>query len=503
MPGKAAGDEVDIDLGRLFSSLARHWLRIAGVALLVTAAALGLAWLATPLYKGETRLLIEARESVFTRAEQNVDTNSPVLDEEGVTSQVQLIGSTDILAQVAAKLNLGQLPEFNKAADMSPVGRVLVMAGLKPDPARVPLDERVVKTLREKLSIYRVERSRVIVVEASSEDPALAEAIPNAIADTYLAVQQRAKSQTNADAAEWLKPEIADLSRRVKAAEQKVAAFRSQSDLFAGQNNSVLVDQQLSELSTELSRVRANRTTAEANAEAVRSALASGAAVDTLPVVLSAGMIQRLRETEVQLKAQLADLSSTLLPAHPRLRALNAQLADIQVQIRSEAQKVLAGLQGEARTAALRETELNGSVNQPKAQSARAGDRQVDLRALERDATAQRALLESYMTRYREAASRNERNYSPVDARVFSRAVLPAEPFYPKPLPIAGAALVPSLLVMAIVTLLGELFSGRAMRSAPRVRAEPIADIEMRPVDLLAAPVATVPARAARSGPPA
>src|SRR3954471_2402673 len=115
MPGKAAGDEVDIDLGRLFSSLARHWLRIAVVALVVTAAALGLAWLATPLYKGETRLLIEARESVFTRAEQNVD-NSPVLDEEGVTSQVQVIGSTDILGQVAAKLDLGRLPEFNKAA---------------------------------------------------------------------------------------------------------------------------------------------------------------------------------------------------------------------------------------------------------------------------------------------------------------------------------------------------------------------------------------------------
>ena len=49
---------------RLFSSLARRWLRIAVVALLVTVAALGLAWLATPLYKGETRLLIEARELV-------------------------------------------------------------------------------------------------------------------------------------------------------------------------------------------------------------------------------------------------------------------------------------------------------------------------------------------------------------------------------------------------------------------------------------------------------
>src|SRR5690606_34148379 len=57
-------------------------------------------------------------------------------------------------------------------------------------------------------------------------------------------------------------------------------------------------------------------------------------------------------------------------------------------------------------------------------------------------------------------------NYLPADARIFSRAIVPAEPYFPKPLPIAGAAFVGSLLVMAIVTLLQELFSGRAMRPA-------------------------------------
>ena len=54
--------------GRLFGSLARSWLRILSVALLVTGAAFAFAWLATPHYKAETQLLIETRESVFTRA---------------------------------------------------------------------------------------------------------------------------------------------------------------------------------------------------------------------------------------------------------------------------------------------------------------------------------------------------------------------------------------------------------------------------------------------------
>ena len=252
-----------------------------------------------------------------------------MLDEEGVTSQVEVIGSTDILKQVAQKLDLSKLPEFDDAADMSLLGRFLIVVGLKNDPNEIPPEERVLKKFREKLNIYRVEKSRVIVIEMSSENPELAAKIPNTIADVYLAVQRGAKLQSNADATDWLAPEIADLSKRVKDAEARVAAFRSQSDLLIGQNNSVLATQQLSELSTELSRVRAGRGAAEATAQSVRAALQSGASLDAFPEVLSSELIQRLRERQVQLKADIADLSTTLLDNHPRIRALRSQLADL------------------------------------------------------------------------------------------------------------------------------------------------------------------------------
>ena len=417
-------------------------------------------------YKAETRILIETRESVFTRPASSGEAERPLLDEEGITSQVEVIRSTDLLKQVAKKLNLSRLPEFDEAADMSLFSRLLVIAGLKNDPNEIPPEERVLKVFREKLTVYRVEKSRVIVIEMSSEDPKLAAEIPNALADAYIAVQGAAKQQSNSDATDWLEPEIANLSKRVKEAESRVANFRAQSDLLIGQNNSVLATQQLSELSTELSRVRANRGAAEANAQSVRAVLQSGASLDALPDVLSSTLIQRLRERQVQLKADIADLSTTLLDNHPRLRGLRSQLAGLDAQIRTEAENVLKGLGAEASTAQMREKQLVADLNALKAESARAGEEEVELRALEREANAQRELLESYLTRYREASSRRDGNYLPADARIFSRAIAPSEPYFPKVLPIAGAAFVASLLVMAIVTLLQELFSGRAMRPA-------------------------------------
>ena len=466
MPGsRAVSSDVDVDLGLLFASLLRSWLRIVIAALVITGLTFLVLSMISPKYRGETRILIESRESVYTRPQNATgEADRPLLDEEAIASQVEVISSAEILRTVARELGLASREEF--VSQPGAVGSLLMLMGLQSDPGPATVEERVLRVMRDKLRVFRVENSRVIVVQFSSEEPELAARVANGIADAYVAVQEQAKRASNADATQWLEPEIADLRQRVREAEARVAGFRSQSDLLVGQNNAVLATQELSELSSELTRVRASRSAAEAKAAAVRDALASGERVDTVPDVLSSPLVQRLRERQVEVQAELADLSSTLLDNHPRMRSLRAQSAETNAQLRAEMQKVLAGLDNETQTARARERQLTADVNRLKAASADAGDREVELRALEREAAAQRALLESYLTRYREAASRADRNYLPADVRIFARATPPVEAYFPKMLPILGATFAAALLVIAVFMLLRELFSGRAMRPA-------------------------------------
>ncbi|RVD45564.1 chain-length determining protein, partial [Mesorhizobium sp. M7A.F.Ca.ET.027.03.2.1] len=132
----------------------------------------------------------------------------------------------------------------------------------------------------------------------------------------------------------------------------------------------------------------------------VRRALQNGGSLDAVPEVLSSDLIQRLRERQVELRSNIADLSTTLLGNHPRIRALKSQLSDLDAQIRSEAQKIMKGLLMQAETAKARENQLVADVNTLKAASAQAGEQQVDLDALQRDATAKRQQLELYLTNY-------------------------------------------------------------------------------------------------------
>ncbi|MDX8480988.1 exopolysaccharide transport family protein [Mesorhizobium sp. VK24D] len=479
MSVQSAAADVDVDLRQLFASLARNWLRIVLVTLAVTGLAFAFAWLATPQYKAVAKLEIGPRESVFTRPAGAANDDKPATDEEAVATEVQIISSPDILKKVASDLDLEKLPEFDETLKMSALSRALVLVGLKSDPFDIPPEERVLKAMHDKINVYSIEKTRVIAVEFSSKDPQLAAKIADAVAQAYLASKGNAKKESNTAATGFLGPEITDLQNRVKEAEAKVAAYRGQSDLLMGGNNSVLATQQLSELSTELSRVRANRAAAEATADSVRKALQNGGTLDSVPEVLSSELIQRLLERQVELRTSIADLSTTLLDNHPRIRALKSQLADLDGQIRNEAQKILKGLATQAQTAKAREDQLVQEVNQLKVASARAGEQQVQLDALQRDANAQRQQLESYMASYREAASRADRNYLPVDARLLSKAQVPTEPYFPKVGPITGAAAAASLLLMAIGTLLKELFSGHAMRPAAGAQFEPIEQVAM------------------------
>ena len=63
----AVANDVDVDLRALFASLARKWPRIAAVALLASGVAFAATWVMTPLYRAETKIIIETGESAYTR----------------------------------------------------------------------------------------------------------------------------------------------------------------------------------------------------------------------------------------------------------------------------------------------------------------------------------------------------------------------------------------------------------------------------------------------------
>jgi uncharacterized protein involved in exopolysaccharide biosynthesis/Mrp family chromosome partitioning ATPase len=470
--------DVDIDLAQLFRAVWERKGRIlAGTALVGVLAFVG-ANAISPSYKSDAKLLIEPRQPSFSASGTASSTVEPMPDELNIASQVQLLQSVDLIKQVARDLKLHERTEFDPDSSPSAITDFLVLFGLKSNPLEMPPEERVINAFKEKLNVYQVDKSRVIGIEFTSKDPKLAAAVPNAMMDVYRSLQSGAKLDSNSDAVRWLETEIANLREKVREAEQKVAEYRSSAGLMSlGSDQSSFSGKQLSDISTELARVRGERANAEATAENLRASIKAGKSTDTLDAIARSESIQRLKATESQIRAQISDLSSSLLEGHPQMKALRAQLAGIREQVRAESLRVAASLDNQAAVARERETQLLAQLNTLKADSARAGEDEVGLKSLEREATAQRQLLETYLARYREASSRLDKDASPADARVVSTAIEPQEPSFPKVVPITIVATLSTLILSAVAVMLAELFSGRALRptgvvTAPAIRRE-------------------------------
>jgi uncharacterized protein involved in exopolysaccharide biosynthesis/Mrp family chromosome partitioning ATPase len=485
-----AARDGELDLGSVGRALMRKKWWILGPAIAVAALSFAAVNMLTPRYKSEARIILDGSENVFFRPEaaKGSGERDRAVDTEAVTSQVQLALSRDLARQVIKQLRLGELPEFDSTLrGVSLIRYSLGALGLAKDPLNMTPEERVLEAYFERLTVFPVDKSRVISIEFQSADPELAAKVANTIADNYLLMQQSARQEATRAASKWLSGEIDVLRKRVAEAEARVEEFRSKSNLFIGTNNTSLSNQTLGESNRDLAAARSQKADLESKARVIRDLLKRGGPIESSEV-LNSDRIRRLNEQRVTIRAQLAEQSSTLLDNHPRIKELRAQVASLDRQIREEALSVANSLETDARIAGERVNQIVASLDQLKQQASTTNSDDLELRAREREAKALRDLLESDLAKYREANARGESlGAMPADARIISRAVVSNTPFFPKKLPIVLIATLATLFVSAGFIATGELLGGNVYRSGETATVP-----DMEPVVVAPPPVEPV-----------
>ncbi len=463
-----------LDLSALWAAIKRRKVWIIGPTL----AALGLSFIAVnlipPRFTGEARILLENRDSFYTRPGQNgAESTSQLFDSEAVQSQVQVIMSRDLAREAIKRIGLVGNAEFDSGAGaLNALKKLGVLVGLGAHPADRSPEDRVLEKYYDRLLVFPVGRSRIVAVEFTSQDPALAAKGANIIAQTYLETQEAAKQDTARSASSWLSTTIEPLRKRVAEAEAKVEEFRSRNGLLVGANNTTITSQQLADLSTQLSAARSQQAEAQAKAGLIRDAIRQGRTFE-IPDVANNELVRRLIEQRVNLRAQIALESRNLLSEHPRIKELNAQLADLEGQLRAAAERTVRTLENEAKIASQRIESFTAALDGQKKNVSTANDSEVQLRALEREARTLREQLEQYMIRYREAVARDTLNATPADARVISSAIEPTEPSFPKKIPTMLVATLATFLVALATVVSRELLNGQAGQPAGQPRRAP------------------------------
>lgn len=443
-----ASSSSDVRTSDLIGLFRRNWY----IIIIPTLLAFLLSFLAVnmiaPRYTAESKIILENRDSYFTRPSGEQRDSSPQLDPEAVQSQVQLVMSRDLAKEAIRRLNLVGNPQFDPLADdLGSLRKVLVVLGLSRNPIEKAPEERLLETYYDSMLVFPAGRSRVLNVEFRTKSPQVSAQLANTVSELYIEKLEASKKDTARTASTWLSQTIEPLRRKVAEAEAKVEDYRAKNGLLlTGLNNTTIVTQQLTDLSSQLAAARAAKADAEAKAKLIKNAIKQGRAFE-IPDVANNELIRRLIEQRVTLRGQLALEMRTLLSEHPRIKELHAQLFDLEDQMRAAAERVVRSLDNEAKLVGSRVESLLSAIDAQKGNVVVANENEIQLRAFEREAKASRDQLESYLIKYREALARDAENAVAADARIVSRAIEPSMPSFPKKVPTIAVATLATLFL--------------------------------------------------------
>jgi uncharacterized protein involved in exopolysaccharide biosynthesis/Mrp family chromosome partitioning ATPase len=497
MLSRATASPDDIRMSSVFDALKRSalWLILASLAL--GGLTFGVLCLVAPRYESEAELAIVAKGASSTFADPRNASSGPDLvttrmDKEAINTHVKAMQSPELLEKVAAELKLMQQPEFNSAlGPVDTLDRLSRLVGLG-GPKRGESDrDRLLAAFRSRLEVYAAKESRFIGVSMTSIDPVLAAKIANAIAENYRASLAEQGVDDVDDLQKVLQSKIAKLTPEVAAAETEAERYRGQIDGFrGGAQNTGLNDQQMSELTAELTRAKAARGEAEARADAARQMMKAGTA-DQLADVQKSPLIQNLVQQRVRIERQISELSATLLPAHPRMRQLQADLAGLKVQLNGEMAKIVDSLQKEANVAKGREDSITQSLTDIKARVVTNAPREAQLRQLVASAQAKSGELDNLQSQLESNRKRLDLRAQPVEAEIIAKAQPESVPVFPRKTQLSALITVASLMFGAAWIVTRALFReargsvravSRPMPKPTSLRVEPMLPAQREPL---------------------
>ncbi|MGZ5890562.1 MAG: GumC family protein, partial [Hyphomicrobium sp.] len=459
----------DIDISALWQSLRRSVPKLLALSLAAGIAAYVILSFVTPEYSSEAQIqLVAPKRDAQTSDAASAEAVAARMDKEAINTHVRALMSPDLAVEVINAEGLAKKPEFNSALQPPTlIGRA--MHAFDFGHSTETEQERVLRAYFDRLDVYSPKESRFIGIRFTSADPKLAAAVANKLAEVYrVSLATRTVAETD-EVQQALQPKIDKLMKEVAEAEAAVEKFRGDANIFkGGPADTGLNQQQLGDLNAELTKAQAARGEAEARAAAARDMVRAGNA-ESLPEIQKSPLIQNLVQQRVRLERQLSELSATLLPAHPRMRQIQADLEGLQRQIKSEVGKIVEGIEKGAQAAALREATAKKSLDDMKSRVVGSGGDQVKLRQLEALAKSKRQELEQLQARFEANRGRADSQAVPIEAQIITSARPSSVPSFPKKLPYSALVAVAFLLFGIAIVVTKALFAAaRTPASLPR-----------------------------------
>jgi succinoglycan biosynthesis transport protein ExoP len=308
------------------------------------------------------------------------------------------------------------------------------------------------------LDVEQQSFTRIVEVSYTARSPAYAAKAANALADTYVRNTLEIKYAGTRDAVLWLGEQLEELRQKVEVSEAATERLRQGDALIQGRSATV-VSEQISALNAQLIDAQAESARLRARLRQIEELRGSPDWEEQTTAAVSSEMIQALRLEQFRLEREAAELATEYGDKHPKMINVHVEIADVRDRVRREIDNLVISARNELEAARARQSTIQARLNNLTNEVGTLNEAEMRLRALDREAEANRTLYEAFLTRFKETSVQEE--VQQPDARVISYAQIPNVPsFPPKQKILLGSVFLAMGLGLALVIAIEMLDNG-------------------------------------------
>jgi capsular exopolysaccharide synthesis family protein len=387
--------------------IAKRWkFLIAGTILGFILLGFVVTLLMTPKFTATTQIEI-ARESKKIVNLQGVEQEASDADQEFYQTQYGLLRSQGLAERVVGKLKLQDDPGFFRmfGVDLSKYG---IGEGDQESftPGNRALRTRLAaEALLKVVGINPIRLSRLVDVSVTTPSAELSARIANAWAENFIQATLQRRYEASSYARTFLENRLGQLRQRLEDSERQLVAYASAQRIInlpttGGPSDSraerSIVADNLASLNIELAKATADRVKAQARFSQQRGRAGDSAEALENPAINS------LRARRAELSADYQKLTSQFADDYPAVRAMKAQLGQLDRSIAREEVRISGSIGAEYRSAFEREQQLAGKVEDLKADLLNLRRRSIQYNIYQREVDTNRALYDGLLQRYKE-----------------------------------------------------------------------------------------------------
>lgn len=443
-------EEETIDLGKYWLILKRRWLPASVVFLLVVSVATLAAFLKTPIYQAQSKLLIKSSNTGLTELE--IGGINPLSGQSSpLDTEVETILSTPILQSVISRLKLT-------------------------DSEGKPLK---LEDFEEKLNVSKARAGDVIQLSYKSDDSEQAALVLNTLMEVYLADNLRVNRSEAASAREYIDNEIPKSKQKLESLEERLRRFKERNGVVALEKEAEVAVDATIKLAEKINDAQGRALGARTQAASLRQQLGlkTQQSIDSTNLSQSPGVQEALKQLQ-EVESQLAIERTEKTPEHPDVKDLQEKAVALRQTLQGRVGQAIGRSSLTAAPGKLQVSELQQSATGElvKLESERLASEQIaaalvkvqndfqkrtqvipglekQLRQLLREVELSQEVYANLVKKWQELQVLEKQNLG--NARVLSPALIPDKPVEPrKALYVLSGLILGSFLAVGVALLL-------------------------------------------------